>query len=219
MSFSQWATPARRARLVELLTQSKGLCVHGHEGCTHLADTYSLLTTTKVVCESIPKAPSDPLYRGEVHLSVRVVKDHRPVLTSEGHCYELASETLIEGWKADDRLKSAQIRKLVNRHLHAAPQIWRRGPFDSIRREDFLAERPVYKVVGIGVNAFTQHRVAQVEIPGLKATIWVDLSGLKTEGLSKNQLRKLARYKRGAIPKGMLSQMETRVHQAAKRVL
>jgi hypothetical protein len=60
--------------------------------------------------------------------------------------------------------------------------------------------------------------VAQVSLPGLKATIWVDLSGIKTEGLSKNQLRKLARYKRGAVPKGMVAQIETRVHQAVKRV-
>ncbi|KKM98472.1 hypothetical protein LCGC14_1157780, partial [marine sediment metagenome] len=94
--------------------------------------------------------------------------------------------------------------------------IWQRGPFDTIRREIFLSERPVFEIVGIGVNAFTQHRVAQVNIPGLKVTRWVDLSGMKTEGLSKNQLRKLARYKRGAIPKGMVAQMEARVRKAVK---
>jgi len=216
MRLPQWATPVRRARLVELLTQSKGLCVHGHEGCTDLADSYSLLTTTEVVCRSTLKAPYDPLHQGEVHLSVEVVKVQRPVLTREGHCYELASESVIASWKADDRARDAQLRKLENRHAHAAPQFLRRGPFDSIRREQFLAERPVFEIVGIGVNAFTQHRVAQVNIPGLKVTRWVDLSGMKTEGLSKNQLRKLARYKRGAIPKGMVAQMEARVRKAVK---
>ncbi len=173
MSFSQWATPARRARLVELLTQSKGLCVHGHAPCLQLL----------------------------------------------AHCYEVASEELIQDWKADDRVERELAWQREKRRLHAAPQIRKRGPFDTIRRDIYLAERPVFEIVGIGVNAFTQHRVAQVEIPGLKAIFWVDLSGIKAEGLSKNQLRKLARYKRGAVPKGMVAQMETRVHQAVKRVL
>ena len=170
--YSQWATPARRARLVELLTQSKGLCVHGHAPCVQLLD----------------------------------------------HCYEVISEELIQDWKADDRVERAILWALESRRLHAAPQIWKRGPFDTIRREIYLAERPVFEIVAIGVNAFTQHKVAQVSLPGLKATIWVDLSGIKAEGLSKNQLRKLARYKRGAVPKGMVAQIETRVHQAVKRV-
>jgi hypothetical protein len=72
--------------------------------------------------------------------------------------------------------------------------------------------------VGIGVNAFTQHRVAQVEIPGLALAIWVDLSGLKV-CVSKSKLRKLARYQRGAMLKGLVPQVEFRVQERIREVL
>jgi len=92
----------------------------------------------------------------------------------------------------------SSILKLEQRRLHVAPnKRIRRGPFDSIRREQFLAERPIFLVVGIGVNAFTQRRVAKVEISGLEKVILVDLSGVE---VSKNRLRKLSRHPGGRIP-------------------
>ncbi len=80
--------------------------------------------------------------------------------------------------------------------MHAMPRIKRRGPWDSIRLEQFLSQRPVFQIVGIGVSAFTQHRVAKVKIPELGKAVWVDISGAN---LSKNRLRKLAR-RGGKVP-------------------
>jgi hypothetical protein len=154
-----------------------------------------------------------------VHSRGLCVHGHNPCPKLLEHCYEVASEELIADWKADDRVERELAWQREKRRLHALPQIRKRGPFDSIRREQFMAQRPLYRIVGIGVSAFTQHRVAQVEIPGLKATLWVDLSGIKAEGVSKNKLRKLARYKRGSVPKSMVPQIEARVRQQVARVL
>ncbi|MBI4294647.1 MAG: hypothetical protein HY669_00595, partial [Chloroflexi bacterium] len=96
----------------------------------------------------------------------------------------------------DDRDQRSYLWQLEKRRMHALPRIKRRGPWDSIRMQQFLAERPVFEIVGIGVSAFTQHRVAKVKIPELHKILWVDISG---SNLSKNKLRKLARG-RGRVP-------------------
>ena len=124
--------------------------------------------------------------------------------------YEIRSANMIEEWKRADREERSYLWKLLERRLHAAPnKRIRRGPFDSIRREQFLAERPIFLVVGIGVNAFTQRRVAKVKIPGLEKVIWVDLSGVE---VSKNRLRKLSR-RGGKIPEAIHS----RIQEAVRR--
>ena len=104
--------------------------------------------------------------------------------------------SLIENWKEDDREERSYLWRLEKRRLHAMPKIKRRGQFDSIRREQFLADRPMFEVMGIGVAAFTQHMVAKVRIPELDRVIWVDLSGVH---VGKNKLRKMAR-RGGKVP-------------------
>ncbi len=188
MQFPLWATPQRRANLVELFDKSGGFCVYG-EGQDCMA------------IRAIRFNPSQP-----------VPKRFRQ------HLYEFHSEWLIEEWKADDRDMRAALSKLERRRLHALPRITHRGQFDSLQREAFLAERPVFRIVGIGVNAFTQKRIAQVEIPGLHTTIWVDLSGIFNPS-SKNKLRKLARYKRGAVPKGLADDIYARCRKAVAQYL
>ena len=147
-----WATPQRRAYLVEMLERSGGLCVYGHG----------------LDCP-------DPAF----------------------DCYGAVEERLIDGWKEDDRDEGAYLWRLEKRRLHSIPRINKRGYFDSIRREQYLADRPIFKVVAVGVNAFTQRRVAKAVIPELKKVVWVDVGGV---GLSKNKLRRLSRYPMGEVP-------------------
>jgi hypothetical protein len=128
-------------------------------------------------------------------------------------------EEVIAAWKADDRAKRQQLWKLEVRRLHAAPQIRRRGPFDSIRREIYLSQRPSFEIVAVGIGAFTFKRMAKVVIPGLKRVVWVDLSGIRPEGVSKNKLRKLARYQRGSVPKELVPQVESRVQERIRAYL
>lgn len=144
-----------------------------------------------------------------------------PYLTTCSHsipglCYLTAEDYLIDFWIAEDRIARAQAWKQEQRRLHAAPRLTRRGPFDTIARDEYLAKRPIFKIVDIGVGAFTFQRVAQVEIPGLRLTTWVDLSGLK---LSKNKRHKLIRYGRGKAPKEIAQQIEDRVKAQVERLL
>ena len=167
MTFPLWATPARRAYLVEV-------------ALTNL--------------------------------------QHYEIDFFTGNLLNPTIEEQISFWKADDREARSFLWKLEKRRLHATPRIRKRGPFDSIRREQYLAERPTFQIVAIGVNAFTQRRVAQVQIAGLEATLWVDISGIPLE-VSKSKLRKLARYKRGAVPKALVEQIYLRCRRAVEQRL
>ena len=168
MTFPLWATPARRACLVEIALAN-------------------------------PLAYEIDLFTGNLT---------NPTI-----------EELIDYWKCDDRGERSYLWKLERRRLHALhPRISKRGPFDSIRREQYLAERPIFHIVAIGVNAFTQRRVAQVVIPDLEATLWVDISGISRE-VSKSKLRKLARYRRGAVPKELVDQIHLRCRRAVEQRL
>lgn len=127
------------------------------------------------------------------------------------------ADELIDHWKADDRDNRAFLWKLEKRRLHAQLKIKKRGEFDSIRREQYLADRPIFRIVAIGVGAFTFKRVAQVQIPGL-ATVWVDISGIPLK-VSKNKRHKLARYGRGAVPQDLVEQIYARCRKAVQQYL
>ena len=165
MRYPLWATPERRACLVELFLQSGGFCIHEGISCMNPA-----------------------------------------------HSYPVVSEDIIELWKADDREERSYVWQRERHLMHRAPRIRRRGRFDSIRREQWLAERPQFIVVAIGVNAFTQHRMAKVEIPELEKTVWVDISCVK---LSKNKLRKMTRH--ACHSKGVPEELHKTVAKAVRR--
>ncbi len=173
MVFPKWATPQRRALLVELFEDSRGFCVYHHDPCPDLAHD----------------------------------------------CYEALMDRLVEWWKEDDREERSQLRELENRLWHALPRIIRRGQFDSIRREIFLGNRPLFEVVGVGVSGLSHKRTAQIVVPGLfKTVLWVDLGHIKPEG-SKNSRRKLARYKKGVAPQSVEAQITESCRQAAMAYL
>jgi hypothetical protein len=79
-----------------------------------------------------------------------------------------AIELVIYTWKALDREEREEAWRREKRRLHALPEIRRRGPFDSIAREIYLANRPSWKINAVGVGAFTFKKLARVEIPALE---------------------------------------------------
>ena len=114
------------------------------------------------------------------------------------HFYFALEDRLVNGWKEDDRDERAYLWKLEWLRLHSQRRIRTRGAFDTLRREEYLANRPVFRIVSIGVNAFTQRRVAQVELPDLEKKLWIDIGDVE---LSRNKLRKVSRYpRRGEVP-------------------
>jgi hypothetical protein len=129
--------------------------------------------------------------------------------------YALAERTAIQYWVEDDREERSQLWKLERRKLHANSRHGKRGQFDSVARDVFMANQPLYTVVGIGVDGITHKRTAKVVIPGLlKTVLWVDLSGLEPEG-GKNRRRKHIRYGKGSAPISLENQIAERCRQAA----
>ncbi|MBU2008718.1 MAG: hypothetical protein KJ624_02520 [Chloroflexi bacterium] len=129
-----------------------------------------------------------------------------------------AIELAIYIWKALDREEREEAWRREKRKLHALPKILRRGPFDSIAREIYLAERPLWKIEAVGVGAFTFSRVTKVEIPALGKVIWVDLAGVDGS-LSKNARRKLVRYRKGKLPSELEESVFARCQRAVAQYL
>ena len=207
MEYPQWATPERRAFLAELAQRR---CAKGETPCPVWQ------RFVQAIVDRIgPPSQNAWAWVMRAALATPKVLAAMP-LEDRYHVSSWVIQELMAFWKAYDREERERLWKREQRRLHAAPQLRKRGEFDSIRRAEYLAHRPVWRIVGIGLSPFTFKRVAQVEIPGLKRTIWVDLSGIKLEN-GKSKLRKLARYKRGAVPKGIVSQIETRIAQAVAR--
>ncbi|MEK7876421.1 MAG: hypothetical protein AAB325_09570, partial [Pseudomonadota bacterium] len=127
------------------------------------------------------------------------------------------STELKEYWKANDREERSCLWKLEKRHLHSLPGIYHRGNYDSIKKSEDLAKRPLWVIANMGVSAFTLGRVAKVFIPGLKATVWVDLQGIKSP--SKRQKRRWVRYGKGKAPLSIDEQIRDRCSQVVRRYL
>ena len=128
------------------------------------------------------------------------------------HCYEIFSEEVVHDWIVDAREARSYQRAFEKRRLHALGKIRHRGPWDTIRREEFLAHRPVWSILAFGISAVTMHRVAKVKIPGLHKVIWVDISGPKG---SKNSIRKAARYG-GQVPQNLMGFINAKVSEEVR---
>ncbi len=133
-----------------------------------------------------------------------------------GQLVDPYAEMVIEVWIALDREEREASWRREKRRLHSLPQILKRGPFDSIAREIYLAERPLWKIEAVGVGAFTFRRVARVEIPALEKVLWVDLAGVE---ISKNARRKLVRYKKGKLPRELEESVFARCQRAVAQYL
>lgn len=130
--------------------------------------------------------------------------------------YDPYSEMVIDFWKADDREERSAAWQREKKRLHRLLEIRKRGPFDTIARDEYLAARPLWRIEAMGVGAFTFKRVAKVRIPAVKQDIWVSLAGV---GLSKNKKRKLLRYGKGAIPRELEEPTYQIVKEAVSREL
>ena len=127
-------------------------------------------------------------------------------------------EEAIRVWITLDREEREASWRRERRFLHALPPITHRGQFDSIDREIFLANRPLWNIQAVGVGAFTFQRVLKVRIPGLhNEVVWVNLPAPK--GVSKNRKRRWLRYGKGSLPEEDEDLMVRVVSEAVNRAL
>ena len=95
-----------------------------------------------------------------------------------------AIKSVISGWIAEDRDARSGQRRRAERHMHTCPPPPRWWHKDN--------PTAVYKVMGVGVNAFTQHRCVKVRLTGLPVVLWVDLHGIALR-VGKNSWKRQAR--------------------------
>ena len=194
MNLPQWAKPERRAHLVSLWQELGNRCLLGHPNCPELLHYLHHRKKAEVVAEAV-KLPVMDKERGlpkhgvylDAHLIRRVV-----VETSEwiGGLYFLKEGELIQDWVADDREERAALERLERARLHQDETRFRRGQFDTLRRQSYREAHPVYHLEGIGVSALTRQRVAKVRIALTRVRLWVELP-------SKSAQRKARRYSKG----------------------
>ena len=208
MNYPLWATPERRAFLMEL----------GQHSCTYRENPCPVLWKfAQAIVDRIgpPQPDANPLiwvFRAALHTPAVMATMSS---TELHHLPPWLEKELIAYWKAVDRDARSYLWKLEKRRLHRLPKIKRRGQFDSIKREQYLADRPIFRIVAIGVDAFTHRRVVKVELPGLGEALWIPFTGLKAR---KSKLRKLARYG-GKIPADLVEPLEKVVSRAVAEYL
>ncbi|MDP2730580.1 MAG: hypothetical protein Q8O55_08850 [Dehalococcoidales bacterium] len=208
-----WATPERQ-RVLDVLKRNlfAGRCTYGHTNCS------AMLKVQQAIVNKIGLPDEDNPFIWIMRASMVAQTVQNSMTRDElRHIPQWTSTELKEYWKADDRDARSYLWQREKRHLHALPGIYHRGNYDSIRKSEDLAKQPQWQIVTLGVSAFTMGRTAKVFIPGLKATIWVDLAGLKPT--SKNQKRKFYKYGEGKAPESLDEQIHTRCSQAVRRYL
>ena len=207
-TFPKWATPDRRRQLVRFWQSYGNRCLLGHQACPELSHYCQERLKAQIVGCEVFRPIRD---RQDNILGHYQSFGHKQVAVPELEVLDLytaKSEEAISEWKRDDTVERSILQKLEERRLHAAPlkTILKRGQFDSIARHIYLSNRPIFRVLAVGVNAKAQ-RVAKVEIPGLEKIVWVDISGMK---LSKSKLRKLSRHP-GNMPEAIYAIVRRRV--------
>lgn len=120
---------------------------------------------------------------------------HRPC-RFEHHHYENFIEDLIKDWIAEDRQQRYIEWKIEQRALHnlGEQRLPVRGSFNTVTKDIFFADQPIYYIEGIGISPFTFKPFAKVRIASSFVRLYVDLGdSLK---VNKNAKRKAMRYGR-----------------------
>jgi len=188
MALPLWATPQRRAILVQLFQQSGGFCIYGHRPCPDPLHHYEywidgadvVVEATEYITEPMPFKGSETGFVMNAKTPVKVFR-------------KIHLAGLIDGWKAEDKA-TAQVlwnRELQLMHQQPDRKGWKRR-FDPVSRELFLANRPSYYLEAVGVSGLTFTRVAKVRVPSTNVRLFVDAA--KSKQPSKHQLRKAKRY-------------------------
>lgn len=121
-----------------------------------------------------------------------------------GGRYFLVEETLVHEWVADDRAERAALLQAEQERLHPRELIYQ-GRFDSLAREIYRAEHPLYFLELLGITALSKRRVARVRIACSPVRLWVELP-------SKNAIRQAKRYGREG-PKSLNEAITQAVHE------
>ena len=197
---TQWATPERRNRLVQLATAYKGRCLKGHALCQDVEHYIHTFSKTEVTSHPINVAdvrdgraviayPSHGLGIVELARAVSggpVVGPMRVAVQHEelSDLYGVVEERVTGDWVQEDRDTRSSDRRLAQQQAptgevgrfvqFSTGKSWRRN-IDPIEMENHIQNRPRYYLKGYGVDG-DGRRIAKARIPGTNIVLHVDIS-------------------------------------------
>ena len=169
MEYPQWATPQRRALLVELFQRSTLVWL----------------------------SPDSPI-RGFCMDSQCSMSADNPVPFCQGcpRFFQNYIEPVIKGWIAEDKVEQVALWQQEQRRLHhmTDERGWRNQRFDPVAKDVFFQQQPPYYLEGVGISGLTFTRIAKVRVPSTPVRLFVDVASSKRlKKLGQNARKRLRR--------------------------
>ena len=193
----KWATPERKAVLVELWRLFGNKCLYGHPVCSDV--THYINIEAKTTWASKPvylprKDSSGNPIRGEylkLYTSVKVNEYE----ANYARLYDVKAEEFINDWKAEDRITRAEQYRLESIALHglAEPTKPLRGQFSAISKDIWQSSQPLYYIENMAISGLTLKPFVKVRLASSYMRLHVNL-GDTLRGVSRNKKRKAIRY-------------------------
>ena len=175
MQYPQWATPQRRALLVELFQHSRlvwlspdspirGFCMDGQ-------------------CSKV--SPANPA----------------PYCQECERFFQNYIEPIIKGWIADDKVGQTALWRQEQRRLHhmTDERGWRNQLFDPVAKDVFFQQQPPYYLEGVGISGLTFTRIAKVRVSSTPVRLFVDVAESKQPKKLGQNARKRLRRRAGLL--------------------
>ena len=194
MSQPKWSTPQRREHLVKLFQAYGNQCLQGHPVCPDI--THYVAHESRVEWRSTPDIMEFQTRAGEnTNVFVQAWKREQVRVETPylARLYDEVRENVIESWKAEDRERDSFEWKLEQQQIVDGAYGQYGSTFDPVARDVYMASRPEYYLVGMGVSPFTYQRVALIRIPSTHVHLFVEV-GPAVQEVSKNAQRKARRY-------------------------
>jgi hypothetical protein len=111
------------------------------------------------------------------------------------HHYEVFIESLINGWKADDKETNRLEWKNERKIMHALNEktLPMRGRFNGVSSDIWHDSQPIFYLESMGMDCLKLKPFAKVKLSSSYQHLYVDL-GDSLRNVSKNRKRKAIRY-------------------------
>ena len=115
--------------------------------------------------------------------------------TIPAHNFDIYIETLIDDWKADDRVQANLDWKAESKAMHSLGErsYPLRGRFSNIANDIFHDKQPLFYIEALGMSGLKLQPFARVKLSSSYMRLYVDL-GDSLKAISKHKRRKAIRY-------------------------
>ena len=198
----KWATPERKAKLVDLWVIYGNKCLHGHTACQIPEHYIYILPVTEIVGKPVKYPCHDRQGNltkdsegNQIYLTLyqpQTITIDKPVTS---RLYDYITELVIEGWKADDREARRLEYEIESKALHrlAEPTKPLRGQFSAISKDIWKQSQPLYYIENLAISGLSLKPFVKVRLSSSYMRLHVNL-GDTLRGVSKNKKRKAIRY-------------------------